>query len=90
MKLTQPQLGRVSELAAHRAQALSMAYWADKQPGAKDITIEVTRQGAPIRVVVTGADLYVLARTVEQRVARQLKDYGIEIDDGTPTAEESR
>lgn len=81
-RLTQPQLYRANELAIHRVQAQSMETWADKQPAAKDFTIEVTRQGAPIRMVVSGVELYELARAVKERITQELKRYDIEIDDG--------
>lgn len=80
--LTQSQLCRASELAIHRVHAQSMEAWADRQPAAKDFTIEVTRQGAPIRMVVAGVELYELAQAVIARITQELKRYDIEIDDG--------
>lgn len=78
--ISQPQLRRASDLADFRAQAQRMAAWADKQPGAKDFAIEVTRQGAPIRMVVTGAELHAIAVSVAARLTQDLKAYGIEVD----------
>jgi hypothetical protein len=79
--INRAQLNRANELAGWREAALGAADYAVKQPETKDFRIEVMRQGAPLSMVINGAELFALAINIAKRMERELSGYGIEVND---------